>query len=565
MAKFGFYQTEHKNNNNYAFVQKQVWEKPDHALLKWPSPTNQEKWLSENKFSSPLPHEKINTLMFGRICNIVANKFLELGIRENDKVIIKLPLSFQYFICLFSLQKIGAIPVIIEHWYNQELLSGQLKNLNPRAIIGQYEIFSEDSIHYEDINKIGIKIIGGEYPNEKQDYFNGILDKLMKGKDEADTVPIEQSHHALIKYETIDSKNNLGIIKTHHQMAAEHFSYKKLMQWEEKEVNFCFFPNNIMHNILAGVTTVIPQFDFNHISERELNLFHKQITEEKVTSLTAPPFILKKIIPYFKNKKLQIKNIKKVTTGGGALSRDDVINLKNIFPEVKIYIIYGQSQAEPISATTGQQFVSPIANPSKDPELFSDGVCLGKFIKGVNYKIIKPKSEKIEIKDLMDWMEYEVKKNTPGELLVAAEHITTSFFNNKEISEKLKIVDDFGITWHRTGDLVRIDEEKRIWLLGKTEHSIKTKDGYLFPGWPELMAKSVENVKNAAFIVKGDKNYCYYSTNGNKQCIETEKTVEKIFNKNKITIEKILFIERIPMHPLIPNLVYYQELEKLPS
>ena len=124
-------------------------------------------------------------------------------------------------------------------------------------------------------------------------------------------------------------------------------------------------------------------------------------------------------------------------------------NLKKLFPYAEIKIIYGLSEAEPISELCYNELDENDINKMKNGE----GLLAGKIIDNRNLLIIENNQE-ISPKDPVKIL----KTGEAGEIIVSGEHMPAVYINDaRDGGNKARLSID-GKCWHRTGDLGYIDE-----------------------------------------------------------------------------------------------------------
>ncbi len=169
--------------------------------------------------------------------------------------------------------------------------------------------------------------------------------------------------------------------------------------------------------------------------------------------------------------------------GGACVSQELCRKIKNIFPTLSANIVYGSSEAEPIAFASIDEFL----------ESKSFGLLLGKQVPCIEVKILP-----LEVSQMNECV-YEF-----GEILITGPHVVKEYIDNHPMNKVLKVKDGERV-WHRTGDIGYLDEEKRLWLLGRLNDRI-IRNNKLIPcyGFEEDISR-LNGVSKAAFV--GDKLY----------------------------------------------------------
>jgi acyl-CoA synthetase (AMP-forming)/AMP-acid ligase II len=80
-----------------------------------------------------------------------------------------------------------------------------------------------------------------------------------------------------------------------------------------------------------------------------------------------------------------------------------------------------------------------------------------------------------------------VEPGCAGEIVVSGPHVVRGYLHGHGDAETKFRVD--GKAWHRTGDLGRLDDRGRLWLLGRASAAIADARGTLFPFAVETAAR----------------------------------------------------------------------------
>jgi long-chain acyl-CoA synthetase len=173
-------------------------------------------------------------------------------------------------------------------------------------------------------------------------------------------------------------------------------------------------------------------------------------------------------------KKTQFPNLKYVTQAGGKLASVFIDEFRESHPDVKFYVMYGQTEA-----TARLSYLPPELYEKKKGSM-------GKGIPGVELKVINEKGEKI-------------KPGETGEVIARGENIMMGYFADAE-STKNTIKNG----WLYTGDLGIVDEEDFIYLTARKKEIIKVGGKRISPKeieavileLPEVIDCSIEGIED---------------------------------------------------------------------
>jgi acyl-CoA synthetase (AMP-forming)/AMP-acid ligase II len=156
-------------------------------------------------------------------------------------------------------------------------------------------------------------------------------------------------------------------------------------------------------------------------------------------------------------KKTEFPTLKYVTQAGGKLPNVFISEFNESFPEIKFFVMYGQTEA------TARLSYLP-------PELLIKKIgSLGKGIPDVELKVVNSNGDAIQ-------------PSETGEIIARGDNIMTGYFEDEtETSNTLKN------GWLYTGDLATIDEDGYIYLTARKKEIIKV-------GGQRVSPKEIEEV-----------------------------------------------------------------------
>ena len=184
----------------------------------------------------------------------------------------------------------------------------------------------------------------------------------------------------------------------------------------------------------------------------------KDLLEYKCTGFAGVPshfqILLRKSDSF---KKTLFPDIKYVTQAGGKLATVFIDEFRASFPEVKFFVMYGQTEA-----TARLSFLPPELYEKKKGSI-------GKGIPGVELKVVDEKGK-------------IVKPGETGEVIARGDNIMSGYFADKEGTDKT-----IRNGWLYTGDVGTTDKEGFIYLTARKKEIIKA-------GGKRISPKEIEAV-----------------------------------------------------------------------
>jgi acyl-CoA synthetase (AMP-forming)/AMP-acid ligase II len=138
-------------------------------------------------------------------------------------------------------------------------------------------------------------------------------------------------------------------------------------------------------------------------------------------------------------------------------------------------VVYGSTEAEPISAASGQRDVAP----SEAASAAGQGLLVGRPVPAIQVRI------------------------DDDDLLVAGAHVNERYFEDPAAEARHKVRDESGRIWHRTGDACRLDDQGQLWLVGRVEQACVIDGERVYPTAIEVAARLAHGASQAAFLFDG--------------------------------------------------------------
>ena len=263
----------------------------------------------------------------------------------------------------------------------------------------------------------------------------------------------------------------------------------------ESIVHMTSLPVVVLHNLTVGETSVIPDGDIAKPGSIDPFKILNQIQRHQVTRLSAAPAFLTRISEWLKAHPEDIaktRTLQEIVVGGAPVYSRLLRSFQQTIPHVEIKVIYGSTEAEPISSIDGGDVLTKI-NRSQS------GYCVGQIIKETSL-ILARLPQKIPHNGLPQPLtDYEVQRGEVGEILVAGDHVLKSYVNHDEANHNTKIPHN-GEIWHRTGDLAYQDAEGNLWLQGRGGDEVYVHQKPVYPFAIEAAINDLDCVEHSALI-----------------------------------------------------------------
>jgi len=270
-------------------------------------------------------------------------QLLQKKIKAGDTILLAMPVSIAAINALLAIQSIGAIPVLPPVNPGLLMLISIIRKQKIKAVITEK---NPDLLYSLALKSAGVKCIQLNNPGGETVVWKPVL------------VPPEQA--ALITHSSGSTGKPKAIYRSHRVLSAQHLVLRKIFPPWKNQRDFPLFPNIILHNLAAGVTSILPAirgFQIEHLNPATIA---EQLQSQQIETLTGNVFYFKKIIEYCKRHLQTFPAVKAVGIGGSPVPESLAHIVRHCFTNADCYIIYGSSEAEPISV---RKIDSTIENP----------------------------------------------------------------------------------------------------------------------------------------------------------------------------------------------------------
>jgi acyl-coenzyme A synthetase/AMP-(fatty) acid ligase len=201
------------------------------------------------------------------------------------------------------------------------------------------------------------------------------------------------------------------------------------------------------------------------VLEKSFLYIHKileRIAQERVTGFPIVPTILAMLLKLQDLKKYDFGSLRYISNTGAALPVEHIRKLRNLFPGVKIFSMFGLTECKRVC------YLPP-------EEIDTRPASVGKAM---------PNCEVF----IFDEAGNEVKPGEIGELVIRGSNVMRGYWNAPELTAKYYRPGRFpGEILLYSGDYFRQDSEGFLYFIGRKDEMIKSKG-------ERLSAKEIENV-----------------------------------------------------------------------
>ncbi|WP_035240781.1 fatty acid CoA ligase family protein [Desulfobacter vibrioformis] len=420
-----------------------------------------------------------------------------IGIGRGTRTILMVPPGMEFFLTVFAMFKVGAVPVVVDPGMGIGRMLQCLAQSRPKAFIGIEKAHVLRTLRpgfFKTVKRwvtVGRKWFWGGYT----------LNQLMNKFPAAPFKPAQttESETAAIVFTTGSTGPAKGVIYTHGNFEAQIRQIRSHFKIAPDEIDLPTFPLFALFDPALGMTAVIPDMDPTKPALVDPVKIIEAIENHGVTNMFASPALLKRVGKYGQENGIKLPSLRRVVSAGAPVSPANIEQFSSMLSnDTQIHTPYGATEAVPIISIGSHEILSETRKLSEQ----GFGMCVGRPIADTKIKLIKICDEPItQIRDNL-----EVPEGQVGEITVKADLVTEHYFNNSNADLMAKIPDPDGTAWHRMGDLGWKDSKGRIWFCGRKAHRVETGKQTLFTIPVEAIFNNHEKVYRSALTGVGPKN-----------------------------------------------------------
>ncbi len=481
--------------------------------------------------------EKISFASLKNDVLATADYFLEAGILPGHKVLLLVPMSITLYKNLLALLHIGATVVFVDEWAGFARLGACCSRVPCHALVAGWKI-NTLSFFSKELRKIPIKL--------KANIVYTSAKKIAEFKKTNVLSP------ALITFTTGSTGMPKAAIREHKHLYYQYMALRHEINAAEDDVFLSVLPIVLLINLATGSTSVIADWNSRKPQKMVQAKIFSQIVKHHINCIASSPFFVKQLALHLGEAKEIRENIEKIFTGGAVVFPSEAELLLKAFPKAKINVVYGSTEAEPISTITAEELV----NESK---IFSsNGAAVGAPVSRITVIILPITNNNIAFATDETLYANALQPGNAGEIVVSGKQVLEDYLFDKEAVLRNKIFTDT-TCWHRTGDAGIMSENGRLYLQGRCAQMIYHKGETIAPFLMEYQLKQNSQVKMGTVFMIKEKVVAV---------IECSKKSDRIMLREEILkadkrINKVIFMTEIPRDPRHFSKINYIKLQKI--
>jgi olefin beta-lactone synthetase len=423
----------------------------------------------------------------------IARGLIDCGISKGQRVVVMVRPSPEFFLSMFALFKMGAVPVLVDPGIDKRALKACLAKASPQAFIGISLAHAARIILGWAKASIVKNITVG-----KRWFWGGETLQQLEAKgaqSQAEFQPVNADDLAAILFTSGSTGVPKGVSYLHKHFVAQVELLKTAFQITPGTVNLPTFPPFALFDPALGCTSVIPIMDPTKPAKADPRKLISAIRQFHIQNMFGSPALLKTLASYCSDQRITLASLQTVMSAGAPVPRDLLKLARGMLSaQARIFTPYGATEALPVAIADDGLLLSDTCTQAPYA-----GICVGRPLAANAVRIIE-----IDDAVISDWKETnELVPGAIGEITVHGPSSTEAYFDAPEKTALAKIKDGDAIV-HRMGDVGYLDEAGLLWYCGRKSHRVQTVHGTLFTEPVEAIFNTHPALARCALVGVGD-------------------------------------------------------------
>jgi long-chain acyl-CoA synthetase len=393
-----------------------------------------------------------------RAADRVARGLVRLGVSRGDRVVLLLPNGLDAVVAIFGVLRAGGAISPLHPTVKEQKLAHVLRACGARVLITDAE--------RSGTARAAAAIAGDVTVCDDVGALEGVS---------LPAPPLSIDLAAVI-YTSGSTGEPKGVTLTHANMTFVADSMLEYLGTDQSDRVLCMLPLSFGYGLYQLLTcvrtraTLVLEPGFS-LPGRVVQL----LAEQRITVLPGVPTMFQILVARRGPKSTGLSDLRVLTSAGAALPPSTIAALRETYPDVKLYVMYGQTECQRVCYLPPEQVDK------------------------------RPSSVGIAIPGTEAWVEGEggvvASPGEIGQLMVRGAHVMQGYWGDPETTATRLRQGRW--PWERvlaTGDLFRTDEDGYLYFVGRQDDIIKSRGQKVVPREVEDVLLEVEGVTGATVL-----------------------------------------------------------------
>jgi len=405
------------------------------------------------------------------------------GFAAGDRVLLFVPMSIPLYVLLLAVFRAGGVALFLDPWCTPEQMAHVCRLAEPRwfAAVPKAFLFL---LRHRALRAVPRRLSTDPFPFGPRLTLPRLL---REGGGDTAAAPRAAEDTAMVTFTSGTTGRPKGADRTHGFLRAQHDIISRVFGYRADDTDLSTFPVFTLNSLACGMTAVLPHMDFRRPADADPDWILRQLADERVTTMVGSPAFFDAVAGGVDDDRA-CRTVRTAFTGGGPVSFGTLRRMQRVFPNARVKVAYGSTEAEPIAHIDAEDVLATAADTAA-----GRGICVGRPIEDIACRLVPPRNGPLDEAG-------DVPAGDTGEIAVAGPHVCRSYYGDEDAVRRNKIRAPDGCVWHRTGDLARRDEAGRLWLVGRLSARIRRGNETWDPGCMEAAAGLLDGVRAVACV-----------------------------------------------------------------
>jgi acyl-CoA synthetase (AMP-forming)/AMP-acid ligase II len=413
------------------------------------------------------------------------------GIGRGVRTVLMVTPGLDFVALVFALFKVGAVTVLVDPGIGRKSLLTCLEESEPEAFVGVTMAQAARALFRHRFPKVRALVTVGP----RLFWGGATLEALREDARPYPACSPAADETAAILFTSGGTGIPKGAVYTHGMFAAQVEAIRAAYDIRPGESELATFPLFALFDPALGMTAVLPEMDFRKPAQADPRLLVEAIVDQGVTSMFGSPALLDRLSRYGEEQQLKLPMLRRVLSSGAPVRLDILRRMQAMLENgAQVHPSFGATESMPVATIGSHEVLASTHLLTAQGK----GICVGRVVPSITLRLIRVTDEPIA-----QWSDdLLVPAGEPGEICVRGPVVSASYYARPIQTAAAKLREKDQIV-HRMGDIGWMDDEGRLWMLGRKTDRVMTADGVLYTVSCEAIFNQHAAVRRSALVGVG--------------------------------------------------------------